>query len=206
MALITLAEFKTYLQITDATYDDLYDTYIESVSDDVEDMANQYFDLTYSVNTTNNSQYLTSSVEQYDIFEGMTVSGTGIPARAIVQNATLYQIEMNKYATADGTGITATYNAVPEKIKPVIAQMVMFKIKTSTASMGGEIKDIKSRNIGPVSVSFGEGAAIDKTWGYPRNLVKSIRRIKRVAIDTGKIRRRGEDITNLDIDRIYDRY
>ncbi len=201
MALITLAEFKTYLQITDGTYDAGYSTFIESVSSDVEDMANQFFDLTYAVNTATSSQYLSSTVEQYDIFEGMTVSGTGIPARAIVQYATMYQIEMNKYATADGTGITATYNAVPEQIKPVIANMVMYKIINNIYTAGGSVKDLKSKGMGPVSTSFGDGAAIDNTYGYPRNLVKSIKRIKRVKIDIGKLRRSGEDITNIGINR-----
>jgi hypothetical protein len=203
MALITLAEFNKYLQITDSAYDAGYTAFIDAVSDDVENMANQYFNLTYAVNTTTSSQYLSSSVVQYDIFEGMTVTGTGIPDRAIVQNATLYQIEMNKYATANGIGITATYNAVPEQIKPVIANMVMYKIINSTVSNGGSVKDIKSKGIGPVSTSFGEGAAIDNTYGYPRNLVKSIKRIKRVSVDIGKTRRRGQDITNPESNRYY---
>jgi len=198
MALITLTEFKTYLQIIDSSYDAGYAAYIEAVSSDVEDMANKFFDLTYAINTTNGSQFLSSSIEQYDIFEGMTVSGTGIPSRAIIQNATLYSSEMNKFATADGTGITATFNAVPEQIKPVIANMVMYKIINNTASSGGSVKDLKSKGIGPVSISFGEGAAIDSTWGYPRNLVKSIRRIRRLSLDKGELRRTGEDITNKD--------
>jgi len=196
VALITLAEFKTYLQITDSAYDAGYAAYIEAVSADVEDMANQFFDLEYAVNTVQGSSLLSSSVEQYDIFEGITVSGSGIPSKAIVQNATLYQSELNKFCTATATGITATFNAVPEQIKPVIANMVMFKIMNSTALAGGSVKDLKSKGIGPVSKSFGDGAAIDSTYGYPRNQVKSIKRIRRISIDTGKLRRHGEDITN----------
>ncbi len=196
MALITLDEFKTYLQITNPSYDSLYSAYIEAVSDDVMSIANQYFNLSYAVNTTLNSQFLSSTVQQYDIFEGMKVTGVGIPDRAIVQNATMYQIELNKYCTATATGITATYNAVPEQIKPVIANMVMYKIKTSTASMGGEVKDLKSRSIGPASVTFGAGAAIDQKYGYPKNLVKQIRNIRRLSLDKGELRRGGEDITN----------
>ncbi len=202
MALITLTEFKTYLQITDSTYDAGYAAFIEAVSDDVMNMANQYFNLEYAVNTSTSSQYLPSTVPLYDIFEGVTVTGTGIPDRAIVQDTSLYQITLNKYCTAAGTGITATFNAVPEQIKPVIANMVMYKILNQTVSNGGNIKDIKSKGIGPVSVSFGEGAAIDNTYGYPRNLVKSIKRIKRVKIDIGKTRRRGQDITNQE-DKLY---
>ncbi len=205
MALITLVEFKTYMQITDTTYDALYSTYIEAVSADVEEMANQYFDLTYAVNTALNSQYLSGSIPQYDVFEGMTVTGAGIPERAVVQSATLYQIVINKFATAGATGITATYNAVPEQIKPVIANMVMYKIINNIYTAGGDIKDLKSEGIGSVSLSYGDGAAIDSTWGYPRNLVKSIRKIRRIKVDIGKLRLRGTDITNERINRT-DRY
>lgn len=203
MALITLAEFKTYLQIPTltTTYDAGYAAFIEAVSDDVEKITNQFFDLTYSVNTAVNSQSLTGSIPQYDVFEGMTVTGSGIPDRAIVQDASLYQIVMNKYATVGATGITATYNAVPEQIKPVIANMVMYKIVNSTAANGGDVNDLESESIGTVSVSYGAGAAIDSTWGYPRNLVKSIRKIRRIIVDIGKLRLRGTDITNERIDR-----
>ncbi len=205
MALITLTEFKTYMQITDSAYDALYATYIEAVSADVEEMANQYFDLTYAVNTSLNSQYLSGSIPQYDVFEGMTVSGAGIPDRAIVQCASLYQIIINKYATAGATGITATNNAVPEQIKHVIAQMVMYKIINNIYTSGGDVNDIESETIGTVSFSYGDGAAVDSTWGYPRNLVKSIRKIRRVNVDIGKLRQRGTDITNERINRA-DRY
>jgi hypothetical protein len=196
MALITLDEFKTYLQITDSSYDAGYAAFIEAVSDDVENMANQFFDLEYVVNTTASSQFLSTSVELYDLFEGITVTGAGIPDRAILQDTSLYQVTMNKYATANATGITATFNAVPEQIKPVIAQMVLYKITNNTASAGGSVKDVKSRSMGPVSVTFGTGAAIDSTYGYPKNLVKSIKKIRRLALDTGEIRRSGMDITN----------
>ncbi len=201
MALITLSEFRAYLQISDSAYDTLYDVYINSVSEDVMNMANQYFNLTYSVTTTENSPILSSSVLQYDVFEGMTVSGIGIPDRSIVQDTSVYETTLNKYCTASGT-IAATFNAVPEQIKPVIAQMLLYKINTSKVVNGGEVKDLKSKGIGPVSVSYGDGAAIDSTWGYPRNLVKSIKRIKRVKIDIGKTRRRGQDITNVE-DKLY---
>jgi len=195
MALITLAEFKTYLQISDSSYDAGYTAYIEAVSADVEEMANQYFNLAYTVTTVKGSQFLDSAVELYDLFAGMTVTGTGIPSRAIIQDTTLYQAELNKYCTADGS-ITATFNATPEQIKPVIANMVMFKIQNSTAANGGDVVDLKSKSIGPVSVSFGSGAAIDSNYGYPKNLVKSIRKIRRISFDKGELRRRGMDITN----------
>ncbi len=196
MALITLVEFTTYLQIPDTSYDAGYAAFIDAVSDDVENMANQYFDLTYTVNTTTSSQFLSTAVPLYDLFEGVTVTGAGIPARSILQDVALYQVTMNKYATVDATGITATFNAVPEQIKPVIAQMVMYKIKNNTASAGGTVADLKSKSVGPVSVAFGTGAAIDSTYGYPKNLVKSIKKIRRIATDIGELRHQGMDITN----------
>lgn len=195
MALITLAEFKTYLQITDSSYDAGYSAYIEAVSADVEEMANQFFNLSYTVTTIDGSQFLESSAELYDLFAGMTVTGTGIPSRAIVQGTTLYQAELNRYCTADGS-ITATFNATPEQIKPVVANMVMYKIVNNTAVNGGDVSDIKSHSIGPVSYTFGSGAAIDSNYGYPKNLVRSIRKIRRISYDKGEIRRRGMDITN----------
>lgn len=195
MALITLAEFKTYLQITDSSYDAGYAAYIDAVSGDVEDMANQFFNIDYTVSTINGSQFLGSSSELYDLFAGMTVTGVGVPLRAIIQDATLYQVELNKYCTANGS-ITATFNATPEQIKPVIANMIMYKIINSTATNGGDVSDVKSKSIGPVNYTLGSGAAIDSNYGYPKNLVKSIRKIRRISFDKGQLRHRGMDITN----------
>ena len=196
MALITLDEFKTYLQISDGTYDAGYGAFIEEVSADVETIANQFFELQYAVNTVISSQFLSSIVELYDLFAGIKVTGAGIPDRTILQDVTLFQATMNKRATAEATGITATFNPVPIQIKPVIANMVMFKIKNSTASKGGDVKDLKSKGIGPVSKSFGSGAAIDNKYGYPKNHVKSIKNIRRIAFDIGKLRQSGTNITN----------
>ena len=195
MALITLEEFKTYLQLKDVTYDLGYAAFIAAVSADVEDMSNQRFDLEYAVTLTNSSNFISSDNPLYDIFEGCIVTGSGIPDRTIVQNTSLYQASVNKYATASGS-ITATFNPVPEQVKPVIANMIMYKIMNNTYTAGGEVVDLKSKSIGPLSLSFGTGAAIDRDYGYPKNLVKSIKRIKRIAFDKGETRIQGMDITN----------
>lgn len=186
--MVTLSEFKELLQITNSDYDNTFEVYEPVVDDVVTDITKVRYGLMYSVATTENSNVITTDDHVYDddVFTGADVSASNIPDDTHVWDWNEHSITVDKKATASGSD-TLTVNSVPSGLKLAVCKMILFDIKNSTTSKAN-LGDITSKNMGVMSVSFGDATQIDKKYGYPKALIGAVKRYKRAQIDVGRKR------------------
>lgn len=186
--MLSLSEFKSLLQISDATYDTLFSVYEPVVAGVIEEITGVRFALSYTAKTTENSNIVSVTEELYDddIFAGATVSGNNLPDDTLVWDWTVHTLTVDKKATATGSD-TITVSAVPTGLQLAVAKMVMFDIKNSTVSTANS-GSIASKSMGVLSVSYDKNNAIDSRYGYPKTLIGMVKRFGRVKIDVGRKR------------------
>jgi len=185
--MISFDEFKTYLQLSDDSLEPLFLTFEPIVESDVLEITNKIFDQEYDVSFGENSTTLTGgNFYNQDLFVGAEVTGTGIPSNSTLYNWTLETLSINKYTTST-EDTTITVNPLPEAIKPTVAKMVLYQIRTNTSTEALK-QGLSAKSMGIVSVTFDNTKSLDTKWDYPRNLVKMCERYKRSGIDIGMSR------------------
>lgn len=192
MIVITRDQVKLYsgIEPSDTTYDDQIDRYIPIIDAKVKQITGNRFNSFYQV-----SQDSTEYLEVYDfqgeaLDIGAQITGQGIAADSYIQevyyepgqmpfalevgskNYSFPVIKLNNAATQTDAnaqvfvGINIAYH-------PEIAKGIFWLIgRENTTSLPG--KSIKSRSMGPLSVSYdGTDAKIDGRYGMPAGFVKA---------------------------------
>lgn len=185
--MISFAEFKTFLQLSDDTLEPLFDIYEPIVDDEVSKMTNIVFNQSYDVSFSQNSTILKGG-EFYnqDIFVGSKITGAGIPSNTTINNWDSTVLLIDKYTTSSEQ-TTILINPVPPPLKLTVAKMILYQIKGNTETNALK-RDLSSKSMGIVSVSYNDKTSLDLNWNYPKNLVKSCMRYKRISLDIGMSR------------------
>jgi len=185
--MISFDEFKTYLQLSDDSLEPLFLTYEPIVESDVLEITNKLFDQEYEVSFSKGATVLTGGYfYDQDLFVGAEITGSGIPSNTTLYNWSLESLSIDKYTTST-QDTTITVNPLPEVIKPTVAKMVLYQIRTNTSTEALK-QGISAKSMGIVSVTFDKTKTLDNKWDYPRNLVKMCERYKRSSIDIGMSR------------------
>lgn len=174
----TRTQVKTFLQIADASYDTLIDTYLPIVSKDVELITNQSFVVELSGDFTDTSAVI-AGIKSMFIDFGHVVNAAEMAQAAIIDfdtDAETITTDVNATATASGSEVYV--NLFPVAKKPIVAQMVWHLInqygKDSKLSIG-----YTSERFGNYSYTRADGEA-GTVAGYPASIVKALAEITRV--------------------------
>lgn len=191
--MLSLSEFKSLLQISGDTYDDLFAIYEPIVADVVKQITRVSYGLTFDVTSTTGSYILESTESFYDVYEGADVQGDNIPDASIYSFCE-HSITIDKRATDSGS-FTLTVSPVPSALKLAVAKMVLYDIQSSTVDSANQ-SGVTSKSMGVLSVSYDDSNKIDQNWGYPKALIALIKRFKRTQIDVGSMRNPYTNTTN----------
>ena len=185
MAIISTTEVKTYLNITSTTYDTLISAYIEPCMYDVFDYTNNYFE--------NNAVRLTTSQFTFSTTGTIVVDGTnfstfsfqddddirvidskrndGIYIAESVSSATLTISTEYSYGTTlkeeeEEAQVTIVKVDMPVSLKPIIAQMIKFKIDHPLGTP-------KAESLGDYSITYGG-------FDYPHSIASALNKYRLV--------------------------
>lgn len=179
-------QVKTYLGISDTSYDAQIATFLPTVSDAVLDFLNRTDLQEISGTIANGSDKITgvSSVDLAVLSVGNIIKGSGfddgVDAPSILAiDEGAGEIQMSANASTDGT-FDFEFCTFPLGGKPIAAQMVLYRI------LGGSVAGAKkqaggnktSERYGPISVSFGGDSEIG-TSGFPKSMEKALWSYKR---------------------------
>jgi hypothetical protein len=170
MAFITLAKVKSYLGITDTTYDTAINTYIPIAESDLVRICNNNFNKIIAIDFASGSN--TGTLQEFYPIEVYTViQGTGIlPDSYIIEyNEPDGEIMLNTNVTVDVEEMIYT---IPLGVEPLLAQMVWFKVTRNNQAAATESK-LKSKKVGPLSVTYSD-AEINSKWDYPSKIIDSL--------------------------------
>lgn len=179
---ITQAQVKAYLSITDATYDTQIDLYLPDVSDDLtrdNGICNQDFLYTGTADTdgtvTLSNVSLTTS--QWNcLYEGSCIYINGEDGVISSFDKDAETITLLTALTKTATEQELLTRNFPNGSKAIVSQMILSKINGGTVA--GVVRDITSESIGPVSVSYADTAG-SMPFGYPKELTSALGTITR---------------------------
>ena len=184
--IMTREDVKTYLQITDTTYDNQIDVFLPQVSDFLVG-RNGYLNNTYllegSADTTNLSPDLTNVTLDFDDLETeYTVDIANVPtgvtgAKISSLDSDNSTITLDNNATASATSQDLKVRNFPLGYKDIVANMVWYKIGNQTitkAATGG----VKSERIEDYSITFPDSWSEKGQGGYPKDLLMGLETIR----------------------------
>lgn len=187
---ITQAMVKTYMGITDATYDTQIALYIPDVTDDLtreNGICNQSFLFkgTADTDATDMLANVSLTSDEWDeLYIGSLIRINGEDGEISDFDEDAETITLTAVLSKTDTEQTLYIRNFPQGAKSVVAQMVFYKVQNSTVSTNYG-REIASKSIGPVSVSFGGKSSgdipaghVDK-FGYPISLTSSLKTIRR---------------------------
>lgn len=171
---------KTYLQISDTTYDDLIDIYLPIVSEDIEGICNQCFVKEYEGTITSGSLIIT------DIVLG-TVSKNWLVSSNDYDNAKITDADLDEYTlTVDAEATTseedtAIYiNQFPIAKRVVASQMVAFQITKNSGINTVKNGAVTSKSLPPLSITYDTNdVSLKSGFGYPSYIVSSLEQIRK---------------------------
>jgi hypothetical protein len=182
---ITLAQVKNYLQISDTAYDTQIELYLPIVSDDLtrkNGICNQSF-LIESTATANETDTLTNvslSTSEWDsLYTGSNITINGVDGIIESYDEDSETITLEETTTATGDDLELLIRNFPKGAKPVVSQMVLFKFNNGSISGATYGREVASRSFGVVSISFEKSSEVLDNYGYPSSLTKSLKSIRK---------------------------
>ena len=186
--ILTLAQVKAYLALTDVntTYDDKINLYLPIITDDLtrlNGICNQSFliESTADSDTTTTLSNLSLSSHQWDcLYIGSVIKIDGEDNSISDYSELNKTVTLESVTTKNSTELELIIRNFPTGSKPIISQMILYKFSDGTMSTEYG-KEVKSKSIGPLSVTFGTGSevAIDSRFGYPSSLIRSLASIRK---------------------------
>lgn len=183
---------KTILQISVSTYDTLIDFYLPIISEDIDSITNQTWTVQYNGTLTNGSAVISSILVGSPTSSGVKFSDyLNRPTKgwlvSTVQNDNSaisdYDLDANTItvsdnATATVTGADVLINQFPKSKWVAAAQMIGFQIVKNNGVDSTSKGNIKSRSMGPLSVTYEElDNALSNGFGYPNYIIQSLKTI-----------------------------
>jgi hypothetical protein len=182
---ISLDQVKSYLQISDTTYDTQIELYLPIVSDDLtrkNGICNQSF-LIESTATADETDTLTNvslSTSEWDsLYTGSNITIDGIDGIISSFDDDAETITLEAATTATGDDLELLIRNFPTGAKPVVSQMILFKFNNgsiSGATYGNEVASISSAT---TSVSYAGKNGTVNGYGYPDALTKQLAPIRK---------------------------
>jgi len=160
MAIITLAEYKTYPSYSTTQSDSIISELIDDVEVDFLFIRNKEFK-EFTGNVTNASAIITSVNNISGIKKNDWIESNNINGKVLSINTTDATITLSTNAT--GTAEADELMVYPAGVKRVVSEMINFKIETYTG--------ITTESLENHSVDYGE-----MSKGYPKSIVRSIKR------------------------------
>ncbi len=181
---ITLEQTKAYLGIDDTTYDTQISLYLPTVSDDLcraNGICNQDFLISGEADldgTDTLSNVLLSDYEWESLYIGavILIYGEDGVISSIDQDAGTIKLE--SALTGTSTEELISIRNFPTGSKPVVAQMIAYKISKTSIDAAGS-GEVKSRSVGPLSVTFDNGSGTVGLYGYPQSITNGLKNIER---------------------------
>ena len=179
---ISLTQAKTFLGVSDASYDTQINTYIPIVSDDLtrtNGICNQDFliegvaDTDGTVTLSNVS--LTEAEWEY-LYVGSIVRINGEDGEIEDYDVEGETITLTSALTKTATEETLEVRNFPYGSKTIVSQMILYKINQGSISGATFGQEVKSKSIGTVRVQYAQSDTIDG-YGYPTTLTKNLRTI-----------------------------
>lgn len=190
MTVITKAQVKSLLGITDVDYDAQISAAIPRVDSIVKRITKNRFNMQLVCDTTNASAdvvvveaYAYNGVKTFDcvglslsdiVTVGQQVEGTGIPADSYVIDVfSSGSPTLRLSAPCTATGQVTVMTGIPVDLQTVIAQGIWYLISGDKTKATDE--SWTSRSMGPLSVSRGSGDAnkIDGASGMPMWFIRA---------------------------------
>lgn len=171
--IMTRSQVKTYLQITDTSYDALIDAYLPVVSDDIALITNNSFIVSRTGTLTTASQTITDMTTS--LLESGNVVSTSDFAQAEITAVDDTSIDTDTAASVDLADTDVYINVFPLAKKPLAARMVMYNIKKYTDTLDNG--PLSAETVGSYSwkaANTGKGAA-----GYPQWIIDGLKEITR---------------------------
>ena len=186
MAILSTTEVKTYLNISSTTYDTLIAAFLEPCLYDAFDYCNNYFEnnavrlysglFTFSttgtivVDGTNFSTYSFASGDEIRVKDSKR--NDGIYTAATVSSATITISTEYSYGTTllsetEEASLTIVKMDVPVSLKPVVSQMIKYRIDHPLGNP-------KSESLGDYSVEYGGS-------DYPESITKALNKYRLVS-------------------------
>lgn len=184
---MTVAEVKTYLGITDTSYDAGIAIYLPAVTDDLtrkNGICNQSFMFEQRCDTDSTAvlSNVTLTAKEWDcLYIGATVLINAEDHTILTYDETARTITLDSAVSITADNQKLYIRNFPIGAKPVVAQMILYKINEGSISGATFGKEVASKSIGILSVSFkGDSSNVTKDrFGYPSELTAGLRTIKR---------------------------
>jgi hypothetical protein len=199
MALMTTAEVKQILRITETTYDSDIEAFLPMVEDDLLSELRETFrdgyvyreslsDLEFVVGDSDTNDHITDDESKF-VERGFT-SGMDIVVEGGHSNAGLYHLEgatagaltmsdYGEFVAQDQDDTSDDHNIGmirisrikwPKALKPIAAQMIWWRIRNAKPD------DVKSESIDDYSVTY------VGSYAYPTQVVKGLNRFRRIGL------------------------
>ena len=170
-AMITSAQVKTELGITATTWDTEIASRIPIVEADIRDICNYSFRERVYCRIADGETVGNLFDLQRPVLIGTILEGTGITAGTTITDYDVRDGEITISAVTTAA-ITEVIFTISVNLIPYIAQMVWYRVSKMSVNAPGE-KSIKSKRIGQVSVTYGDGE-INKQYDYPERLISAL--------------------------------
>lgn len=184
--MVSLTEVKTYLRLTDTTYDILLQAYIGYVTTEIEAYLNN---LIYPVRNITNEPIVVLNEEGEYSLAGFPVRNVIVKKNTLplingenyyldLSSGTIYFNEkLEKSTSVYAVDYTCGYDLtdVPVALKFVALQAVkgLFDANKGTATPGSGAGDVKSKKIGDFSVSYGGDSNENSQYAIVQTVVKN---------------------------------
>ena len=180
---ISLDQVKTFLGITDTTYDPSINTYIPVVSDDLtrkDGICNYDFLIEGSADTnasvTLSNVTLTAS-EWDELYVGSVILINGEDGVISDYDETAETITLESALTQTATEQDLKIRNFPYGSKAIVSQMVLYKIQEGSISGASFGEEIASKSIGTVRIQFAGKSGATDGLGYPYALTNQLKTI-----------------------------
>ena len=177
--LMALDTVKTYLGLTDTTYDAQITAMLPIVSADVRRILNTKFDQYIPCSFTDDSTnlVLTYYMGYYYPYQqkllpvGTVVYHPDLPDDTYIQAYDPMSIQYTLSATPNDSG-NYVYPTINIAQFPTISKMIYYRISKLSTDMPDE--QIASKSMGVLSVNYAGNKGVNKKWDYPQQLIDDL--------------------------------
>lgn len=176
--LITLATVKTYLGLSDTTYDTAITAQLPVVSNDVRRILNTNFDKTYLASFDETGESIDFGILTSDEYQrqgvfmlGQIVTHPNIPDETYLSdyNPLTGIYTLSATPTDSGTYITPTLQ-ISQLL--TVSRMIWYRISNFTTGSASK-RELSSERIGPLSKTYAE-SEINSKYNYPQRLINDL--------------------------------
>lgn len=181
--MISLTTVKTYLGLSDTTYDAKITAIIPAAEAKYREIAGYDFNAYMQASYDSGASYITldgifsfdglpnMNSDTYLVNYGDIIIGTGIADETYVTSIDKRYGKINISAATTSAG-TEIYISTNISYRPIISGMIWYMIGQQSTTAQNE-KQVKSKSVSPLSVTYADGE-INSVYGIPQKFVNAI--------------------------------